>query len=1103
MSKEKKYWQINTQKLTQQIKEAAKISKKEEDLKMRVEPLLQRAFKQIGVDIDIVRYEKTSTSYKGRLDAVYGYLTIEYKTPGTLTTKTNIRKTVEQLEKYLAGQSVEYGKQKEDFLEKAVGVALDGNYVLFIRFTKISAILQTPVPIEGMQPILFPTAKIVRGFQVLGPYPINATSLTNLLIFARASARRPLTARDLATVFGPNCSVAQQAVSELYSAVMRAQRRQTPSRIKTFFIEWDRIFGIVYGQELEKAVKVAEETAKVYQLPAGSRLKQLLFAIHTYYAFLMKIIAYELVAMQRERTVEPFIKDLTSLDDKKLFDKLSQLESGLDFVNQGIENFLEADFFSWYLDAWTSELANVFRNIVRTFSDFEPATPILEPEWTKDLLQKLYEIIVPKNLRHDLGEYYTPDWLAGYLIGKSGYNGKTGIRFLDPACGSGTFLVQAIHRVIKNAEKKKHIHIKDIAQHILDNIVGFDLNPLAVLAARTNYLIAFSRFIPYVRPITIPVYLCDSILAPSRYEEEGELPFNSDTLIFKTTKGDYIFPVCMKDRTQIDRFTSEVDIALRSKLEPEKFASKVKTTFKFSKKENELLINIYEQIKKLDDAGENGIWARYIKNAFAPVYLGKFDYVIGNPPWIRWDFLSDDYRERTLRLWQKYGLFSLKGYEARLGGGKKDFSMLFTYACADNYLKEKGILGFVITIEAFKSKGAGEGFRNFVLKNKKVPLKVLRMEDMVNLKPFQAANKTSMFCLQKGKKTKYPLPIIEWKRKKGIGSIKPEWTLDEVLANTTRRKLKAIPVNPDKTSSSWQTASPTDLQIYTKLKGKNPYRAHLGVNADPYGIFWMTVEQIRPDGKLVVQNLHNRGKSNITSVKTSIESDLVFPAVTGEDITKFGIKSNFYILITQNPIKRTGYDEEYLSSKYPLIYAYLVQFKDFLLKRALYKKYFYKEIKKNGKIVDKIPFAPFYSQYNISENTFARYRVTWKAMASKMSAVVLSSTRTDFGIKQIISTKVTSFIPTDNRDEAHYLCATLNSEIVNNFIKSFSAAGRGFGTPSVMHNLSIPKFKQNNKTHRKLADLSKKAHDYVKNGKDIEEIQHEIDIYTRKLWNIT
>ena len=217
-------------------------------------------------------------------------------------------------------------------------------------------------------------------------------------------------------------------------------------------------------------------------------------------------------------------------------------------------------------------------------------------------------------------------------------------------------------------------------------------------------------------------------------------------------------------------------------------------------------------IKQLEDQGENGIWARYIKNAFAPVYLSRFDYVIGNPPWIRWGYLSDDYRKRTLELWQRYGLFSLKGHEARLGGGEKDFSMLFTYASCDYYLKEGGKLAFLITHEVFKSKGAGEGFRQFELKEKKVPLQVILMEDMVDLKPFQAANKTSLFVLEKGKKTSYPIPVVIWKRRPGTGAIGTDWTLSDVLSNTKQNEVKAIPVDPSKINSSWQTASPSSLK---------------------------------------------------------------------------------------------------------------------------------------------------------------------------------------------------------------------------------------------------------------------------------------------------
>ncbi len=1103
MGDSKEYWQINTEKLAQDIKEAAKNSHTEEDLKMKVEPLLQPVFKKLGVDTDNVRYEKTSTSYRGRADAVYGYLTIEYKSPNKLSTKAHVENTIQQIKDYLTNQSVQFGPQQEDFLEKAIGVAVDGYHILFIRFSKIPTLLQTPVPIEEKTD-LFPTLKTKQGFQVLGPYPINALSLSNLLIFMRASARRPLTAKDLADVFGPHCSVARQAVSELYSASMRAHRRQTGSRTKTFFTEWDRIFGIVYGQELEKAEKTAEEVAKHYQLPSGIRLPHLLFAIHTYYAFLMKIIAYELISLQREPAVESFVRTLSSLSDAELQEKLNHLESGLDFLNKGIVNFLEADFFSWYLDVWDTEITGVFRNIVRAFSDFEPATPVLEPEWTRDLLQKLYEVIVPKELRHDLGEYYTPDWLAGYLIDKSGYTGKIGERFLDPACGSGTFLVQAINHAIKTNHAKSQNSAVKIGQHILENIVGYDINPLAVIASRTNYLIAFARFVRYIRPITIPVYLCDSIMAPSKYEEEGKLPFDNDKLVFKTTKGDYVFPLCMQEKTQIDKFTGMIDEALRAKLTPEKFDLRLKKEFNLTDNDHTLLLNIYRQIKALDDANENGIWARYIKNAFAPVYLGKFDYVIGNPPWIRWGYLADDYRKMTLKLWHKYGLFSLKGHAARLGAGEKDFSMLFTYVCADNYLKDDGILGFVITMEVFKSKGAGEGFRRFAYKynDVDVKLKVLGMDDMVDLKPFEAANKTSVFWLRKCSKTTYPLPVLEWRRKKGVGRIHPEWPLDKVKANCILNKFKAMPINPDKITSSWQTAFMENLRIYSKMQGENPYRAYRGASTEPYGVFWLNIKEVRPDGVLVVENLSEAGKRNIKPVSVSIEPNLIFPAVSGGEIVKFGTKSHFYLLVSQDPEKRCGYDEEYLSTTLPLTYAYLVQFKSILIKRAAYKKYFCKEIKKDGKIERRIPIGPFYSMYNISNLTFSKYRVTWKRMASTLVAAVLTNIKTDYTMKPLISTDTTSYIPLKDKSEAHYICSILNSAEVNNFIKSFSSAGRGFGAPSVMENLAIPKFNPKNKIHFELAELSEKAHELVKRNQDIKDIEERINELALKLWNI-
>jgi len=62
------------------------------------------------------------------------------------------------------------------------------------------------------------------------------------------------------------------------------------------------------------------------------------------------------------------------------------------------------------------------------------------------LLKKLYQYLVPPEVRHSLGEYYTPDWLAELVLEEVGYDGHNHERLLDPACGSGTFLVFAIQK---------------------------------------------------------------------------------------------------------------------------------------------------------------------------------------------------------------------------------------------------------------------------------------------------------------------------------------------------------------------------------------------------------------------------------------------------------------------------------------------------------------------------------------------------------------------------------------------------------------------------------------------------------------------------------
>jgi type I restriction-modification system DNA methylase subunit len=50
---------------------------------------------------------------------------------------------------------------------------------------------------------------------------------------------------------------------------------------------------------------------------------------------------------------------------------------------------------------------------------------------------------------------------------------------------------------------------------------------------------------------------------------------------------------------------------------------------------------------------------RCVDAILQPPEVEPFDIVAGNPPWVRWDHLTAEYRQATLPLWKRYGLFSL------------------------------------------------------------------------------------------------------------------------------------------------------------------------------------------------------------------------------------------------------------------------------------------------------------------------------------------------------------------------------------------------------------------------------------------------------------
>jgi hypothetical protein len=1103
---------ISFKTVASKIIEVAKKCESEEDVKIYVQRIIDNTLENLGIDID-ARYEKTI--YKSRrADALYPSIVIEYKKPKALRKSLVKERAKEELKDYLKGLA-----KKEKVPRKFVGVAIDGFNILFIRSKPTKLVTWgKKVQLTLHKQVL----KVYEEWEVIGPRTISEETIEQLFLYFRSLSFKTLNPENLVNDFGPKNLLAKDAIRCFYRKLDRSKN----PKLQTLFNEWSRIFGIVYGKEVGIEEKNVKKFALEYGLKNDVDFKKLLFCIHTYLALLMKMIAVETLAIQRGFWFPSFVQKWKMSSSEELKNDMMDLENGGPFKRSGIVNFLEGDFFNWYLEIWDQEIASVIRGVASRLSHYEPATSKLEPSETRDLLKKLYQFLVPKEIRHDLGEYYTPDWLAELLLDEIGYNGDPHKRLIDPACGSGTFIVLVLKRILNYTRDnpESYSNPKNIMELILNNIVGFDINPLAVLASRTNYLLALMQFKRQGK-IEIPIYLCDSILTPERYSTV----IGQDYKI-QTSVGDFSIPRQIVKKNYVETVFTLLEEVLSYNGDGTVFIERVRKALpiRITEKTVSCLGGLYRKFEALEREGKNHVWARIITNNFAPLFKGKFDYIIGNPPWVRWTYLSDSYRNATWSLWQKYGLFTQKGIRAKMGTAELDFSMLFLYACIDFLGRKNGKLGFLITQEVFKSKKAGEGFRRFQIKDKNLPLKVVKVHDLVKVKPFEGvANKTSLVIMQKSKETKFPLPYIIWNKKRGAGTIYSDFELPLVFGLTERRNTVAQPV--DKPTDPWQTIEKGLEKMVKKMMGKAQYKARIGARVEPYGVFWMKTKSVTPEGLVIVENLPEMGKNReLKKIERALETELIFPIVRGKDINRWYAKSEISAIIVNRSTRKDDIPKEkWMKINLPKSYSYLFEFKEALLSRKNYWKFFAREVKSEKKIGHKklaeysyfkfdrkdrdnmfvylCSNAPFYTMFNVGDYTFSKFKVVWSRMASDLKAAVISTLSTkNLGKKIMIPTDTTSLIPVDNEDEAHYICALLNSTATRFLVRSFSSAGRGFGAPSILKYIKIPKFDAKNRVHKNLSKLSRKAHQLAVEGKEskIENIEKRIDRLVAKFWKI-
>lgn len=112
------------------------------------------------------------------------------------------------------------------------------------------------------------------------------------------------------------------------------------------------------------------------------------------------------------------------------------------------------------------------------------------------------EITAKKEKRKKGGIYYTPKWVTDYIVKQTinrffqehTHNEILNMKIVDPACGSGSFLIRAYDELLLYHAKVKgkpvaELNWQERIEILTRNIFGVDLDPQAVEIARLNLLI--------------------------------------------------------------------------------------------------------------------------------------------------------------------------------------------------------------------------------------------------------------------------------------------------------------------------------------------------------------------------------------------------------------------------------------------------------------------------------------------------------------------------------------------------------------------------------------------------------------------------------------
>ena len=390
--------------------------------------------------------------------------------------------------------------------------------------------------------------------------------------------------------------------------------------------------------------------------------------------------------------------------------QLADILAGEFFKARGLLNVVEYDFFGWLnAEPHVAVLLDIAENIQRDLRayDFETAAP-------HDIFGRMMAQLARRSQRLLLGQEWTPEWLATDVSVKlvDMLPADELPRFVDVCCGSGSFLVEVV-KIVRERMLAVGVDDETVRRELVQVATGFDIDPLAVLLAKVNWVVAARDWLaPFdgSRPVTIPVYLADSLFGKTPL---GDVDTHSETyelllhdrhvalprllispeyrhLFDSLLEHAYALAMASASRTpHIPVAASDRDAALQEAEQdagvtiPDDARSAVADFFS----------QLVTALDDLQTLGLNGIWSFVLKNSYRPgLVAGQFNGLISNPPWLALSKIANNpYNERLRRSAEEYAIKPPGPSHLHI-----ELATTFLLHGVDHYLQDRAVVGCVL-----------------------------------------------------------------------------------------------------------------------------------------------------------------------------------------------------------------------------------------------------------------------------------------------------------------------------------------------------------------------------------------------------------------------